>query len=187
MVLKDIIKKNEGKYLTCYELVYEGGTNSTKVYEMVSRNNNIRSVEELSNTDAEAVVMILHDSTKEKILLCKEFRMALGKYIYSFPSGLIEQGETVFECANRELKEETGLHLHSIEIQLPESFSAVGLCNEKSICIIGEACGIIGNNTNEFENIYAHWFTKEEVKHILQYESVSARMQMYCYMWIYRL
>ena len=184
MVLKQIIKKDTGKFLTRYDLIYEIEEGILKTYEIVSRNNNIENINDLSRAKVDAVVMIMHDESNEKILLCRELRMSLGEYIYSFPSGLIENNESTIECAIRELKEETGLVLKKIQELFPESFSAVGICNEKSICIIGNASGIIKSNISGDESICSKWYTKKEVKDILRNGYISARTQMYCYMWL---
>ena len=66
------------------------------------------------------------DTKGEKLLLNKEYRMAVGDYVYNFPAGLIDAGETAEVAAARELKEETGLQLVSIKDTLFDSYSAIG-------------------------------------------------------------
>lgn len=66
------------------------------------------------------------DTKGEKLLLNKEYRMAVGDYVYNFPAGLIDAGETAEVAAARELKEETGLELVSIKDTLFDSYSAIG-------------------------------------------------------------
>ena len=44
--------------------------------------------------------------------------MSVGDYVYNFPAGLIDEGETPEVAAKRELKEETGLDLIVIEDKL---------------------------------------------------------------------
>ena len=58
--------------------------------------------------------MILTDETGERILVSREYRMAMAQWIYNFPAGLIDPGETPEESAKRELWEETGLELVGI-------------------------------------------------------------------------
>ena len=43
---------------------------------------------------------------EDLVLLQKEFRMATNNWVYNFPAGLIDEGETPEEAAIRELKEE---------------------------------------------------------------------------------
>ncbi len=54
------------------------------------------------------------------ILLVREFRPAVGKWLWEIPAGLREPGETIFETASRELREETGYTV------LPEDFEYLG-------------------------------------------------------------
>jgi 8-oxo-dGTP pyrophosphatase MutT (NUDIX family) len=65
----------------------------------------------------------------------------LGNWVYNFPAGLIDPGETPEESAERELKEETGLDLVEITETMPLSYSAVGFSNESNLCLLGVAAG----------------------------------------------
>ena len=56
-----LTKVSEGKYLTKYDLTYETSKKNIKNYEMVSRNRDLHSVEELYNGKADSVVMIMTD------------------------------------------------------------------------------------------------------------------------------
>lgn len=51
-----------------------------------------------------------------KILLGKR-KNAFGEGHYSMPAGHIEEGETVFKCAKRELVEETGISTNEFEFK----------------------------------------------------------------------
>ena len=75
----------------------------------------ILSLEDLQNPHPNAVVMILTDERGERILVNQEYRMAMARWIYNFPAGLIDPGETPEESAKRELWEETGLTLVRID------------------------------------------------------------------------
>lgn len=46
--------------------------------------------------------------TYPRVVIEKQYRPPVGKVCIEFPAGLIDEGETVEECAIRELKEETG-------------------------------------------------------------------------------
>ena len=53
-------------------------------------------------------VMIIPLLDAEHVLLERQFRYPLGRAIVEFPAGKIDPGEPPFECARRELLEETG-------------------------------------------------------------------------------
>lgn len=51
------------------------------------------------------IVPLLNDDT---LLLVKEYALGLEDYHFACPKGAIDEGETILEAANRELKEEVG-------------------------------------------------------------------------------
>jgi ADP-ribose pyrophosphatase len=53
-------------------------------------------------------VMVIPLLDAEHVLLERQFRYPLGRSIVEFPAGKIDPGESPFECARRELLEETG-------------------------------------------------------------------------------
>ena len=177
-----IEKVFEGSFITRYNIHYKTESGADKIYEMISRNHHMEK-EELSGTAADAVVIVMHDETGEKILLNREFRMSVNEWVFNFPAGLIDEGETLEEAAARELVEETGLQLVEISEQWKESYSAVGFSNEKVKVVLGKAVGTIQDSHSELEEIEAAWYSKEEVKKILETEMFAARTQAYCMMW----
>lgn len=183
MKYKGIEKKEQGNYITRYNVEYETIDGKRKIYEMISRNNNINSLEELQGKEADAVVIIATNEDGNKLVLDKEFRLAVGDWVYNFPAGLIDYGETPEESAVRELKEETGLQLYEITGFLGTSYSAVGFSNETNVCVFGKARGEFKPSTSSVEEIQSGWYTKEEVRELLDKYRFAARSQAYCYMW----
>ena len=178
-----IKKVHEGRFITTYNAEYETEAGNKKIYEMVSRDKNITSLEDLKREKCDAVVLIITSPDGQKILLSREYRMAVGGFAYNFPAGLIDEGENPEEAAARELWEETGLKLVSIDEVLPMSFSGVGVTNEKSCCVIGTAEGEFAPSTSDEEEIEARWYTKEEIRELLKESNFAARTQAFCYCW----
>jgi ADP-ribose pyrophosphatase len=54
------------------------------------------------------IVTIIEKPTGPELLLQKQYRPPIDKVVIEVPAGLIDAGETVEECAVRELREETG-------------------------------------------------------------------------------
>lgn len=176
-------KKEEGKFITRYDLTYETEDNKEKIYEIISRDKNLSSYEQLHGDKPDAVVIIATDEADERILINKEFRMAVGDWVYNFPAGLIDPGEEPKESAARELKEETGLELYEITDFINLSYSAVGFSNEMNVCIVGHARGEFARSSSTYEEITPGWYTKSEVRELLKNERFAARTQAYCYVW----
>lgn len=183
MEFKGIEKKEEGKFITRYDVEYETVDGQKKVYEMISRNSNMKTFEDLHGKTADAVVIIVTDEKEEKILIDKEFRLAMGDWVYNFPAGLIDPGETPEMSAKRELMEETGLELYEITDLINTSYSAVGFSNETNVCIVGKARGDFKPSTSTHEEIEPGWYTKEQVRELLKTEKFAARTQAFCYVW----
>ena len=185
MKFKRIKLVSKGSHLYRYNLEYETEDHKNKTYEMISRDANINSKEDLNNWHSKTVIIIGISPDNDKILLNHEYRMALGDWVYNFPSGLIDEGETPTQAAARELREETGLTLEKRIVRLRSSFNAVGLTNESSSCVLALVTGEIAQSNSSYEEIKAKWYTKEEVKHLLKKEKMSARAQLFCFTWVY--
>lgn len=183
MKFKEIEKIQEGAFIHRYNIHYETENSTEKVYEMISRKRELKSLSQIKNSPADAVVLILHNAAHDRILLNHEFRLAVGDWVYNFPAGLIEKSETPQDAARRELKEETGLILDTIEDLIHDSYSAIGFSDEKNVCIVGTAKGEIQKSDSPVEEIEAAWYTKEEVRRLLKTEMFAARTQSYCYLW----
>ena len=183
MKYQGIRKVHEGKFITRYDVDYVTAEGHAKTYEIISRDRNIETLEQLQNRQANAVVMILTDESGERILVNREYRMAMAQWIYNFPAGLIDPGETPEESARRELWEETGLTLTRIDDVLDNSYSAVGFANERNVCVFGAAAGEFRKSTSDVEEITPGWYTREEMRQLLRTQPFAARTQAYCFAW----
>jgi len=186
MKYQGIRKIHEGRFITRYDVDYVTAEGNPKTYEIISRNRNIQTLDDLQNRKPNAVVMILTDESGELILVNREYRMAMAQWIYNFPAGLIDPGESPEESARRELREETGLRIVRIDDVLDNSYSAVGFSNERNVCVFGIAEGEFRKSTSDAEEITPGWYTKEEIKQLLRTEPFAARTQAYCYAWANR-
>ena len=165
-----IKKVNEAKFITRYNVEYETESGNPKIYEIVSRKKDLVTLGDLQNRNPDAVVMIITDESGEHILLNKEYRLAVGNWVYNFPAGLIDPNERPEAAAIRELKEETGLDITGITNVLPPSYSAVGISNERTAVVFGIASGEFQKSNSEVEEIIPGWYTKAEVMKLIYNE-----------------
>ncbi|WP_081832595.1 NUDIX hydrolase [Oribacterium sp. P6A1] len=185
MQFKGIKQIEKGNFINRYDILYESNDHKEKTYEIVSRNPNITSLEELSDWSSKTVCIIGLSRNHNRILLNKEYQMAVGDWVYNFPSGLIDEGETPTEAAKRELMEETGLRFVKRIVRLKSSFNSVGLSNESTSCVIAIVDGDIQESNSSFEEIEAVWLSKNDVKELLKTSKMSARAQLFCFLWVY--
>ncbi len=123
-----------GKYLN---LVERDG------WEYVTRNTH----------DVAIILPVLEDG---HIILIKEFRKPLQKFVIGLPAGLVgDKGEEgIFEAARRELLEETGYMANSLELVLSDSPSSSGMTNETfNLLIARKLRKINAGGGDETENI----------------------------------
>jgi ADP-ribose pyrophosphatase len=83
----------EGGFLEVHrdDVVLPDGTHTTREY--------------IRHPGAVAVVPLLDDG---RVVLVRQFRYPIGRSIVEFPAGKLDEGESTFDCARRELAEETG-------------------------------------------------------------------------------
>lgn len=177
MKLERIQKVHDGKYLKKYELTYLNKAGREKRYEIVSRKELTRPEDLGERVSGISIIAYKED----KMLLLREFRMAINRQIYNLCAGMLEDGETIEECVRRELYEETGLSVKRIIDILPPAFSAVGFSDVRTHIVFVEAEGELGDHTSDNEEIRAAFYSKEEIEVLLQTEEFSARSQIAAY------
>ncbi len=172
-----IEKVKDGAYLKNYELTYINKAGKEKKYEIVSRKE-IADADDIGKVPSGVSII----ATKEgKLLLLHEFRMGVNKRIYNLCAGMIEEGETIEECIQRELYEETGLKVKEILTVLPPSYSAVAISDLKTYIAYVEVEGELSDHSSDNEDIIPGFYTKEEVTKLIQTEDFSSRAQLAAY------
>ena len=187
MELKELRKIYEGKFLTYYIADFINKEGNIKSYEFISRDKNLTK-ENFGKNKPAGVGMVTFSTDRSKILLQSEFRLATNRFVYNFPAGLIDKGETPVEAAKRELKEETGLEMVELLAELSPSYASQGTSDELMVIVICTVAGEIKESCFADEEIKAGWFTKEEVKKLLAEGAfMSVRTQMFLWSWVNEL
>jgi len=167
-------KVRDGKYLKGYELAYLNKAGVEKTYEMVSFAE-LKNADELGKSVNGISIVAFMDG---KMLLLREFRMGVNRFVYNLCAGMLNAGETIEECIARELYEETGLTLKRILRILPPSFAAVSISDVKNQIAFVEVSGKLSDHTSPNEEIEPAFYTKEEIADLLEHEEFSTRAQL---------
>lgn len=148
---ENIVPLLDVKYVRVFDLQYAPG----KHYFDVSRNARETLVASMTDTEfrkqtpsaVTCAVICADDSHEARLLLFREYRYPVGRFLLSPPAGLIDPEDknapegAAFSAAKRELFEETGLRFgngDSMHLINPLLFSSPGLTDESNamVCII---------------------------------------------------
>ena len=112
--------------------------------------------------------------------MTREFRVPLGGYELSLPSGMIDPGESPVEAAVREFKEETGLTLGKVYHVSPPLASSAGLTDETVAIVYGEASGTVSSAyLTEHEDIEVRLASIADIRKLFaspQKDIISSRL-----------
>lgn len=135
MKSNDIEQLTNCKWVNLYKVEKEFGS-----YYFCSRNtkDNLEILNKNKQADAVRILPYVKKNNKIYLVLEKEYRTPLDKYIYGTPAGLIDKGETPIESAKRELYEEIGANVVSIEQLSNKLYSSAGLTDESVIVFFAQ-------------------------------------------------
>lgn len=97
-------------------------------------------------------VAIVPMNEKGEILLVRQYRHAVGKSLLEIPAGKLEPGESMTDCARRELLEETGYEAAGLQ-RLISFFSTPGFTNEMLHLFLATGLTYKGQKTDDDEDI----------------------------------
>lgn len=175
-----ITKQTNNRFLNLYDFQGVDRKDHEIHYYVASRAENIEQLKiNKENWDGDAVIVyaVYKEEGVEKLVLIKQYRYSIDRYIYELPAGLVDKGESLRQAAARELKEETGLDLIPIEVdEIYEKpfFTSVGMSDECCVTIYGEAKGQVSlDQLEDLEDIEVVLADRKQVREILANEIVA--------------
>ena len=125
------------KFLNLFKITYEQDGKTFDYF--VSSRRNLQNLEIINEkTDAVRAVPYIKKDGKIYVVLIKEFRHAIGKYIYGTPAGLVDNGESTENTIKRELKEEIGAKVLYLQKVQDSAYSSAGMTDETIECFYAE-------------------------------------------------
>lgn len=122
------------------------------------------SIESIKHPGAACIVPFL---APDKVILIRQYRAVIDKYIWEAPAGTLKTGEVPLQCARRELEEETGYGAKSFRM-VGAVYTTPGFSNE--IIYIYKAASLQKTAAvpEDDEIISARTFTTGELKRMFR-------------------
>ena len=173
--IKKVIPLVESKFVGLYNVKYLNKKNEEKTWTVASRKNK-ETLENIylknENDKIDAVIICAYHKSSKKLVIIKEFRVPINKYIYELPAGLVDIDDKSFESAViRELKEETGLDVIEIneELSCEQVYLSPGMTDESVAFVYCTCDGEISNNyLEDDEDIETFLVSQEEAKEMIK-------------------
>lgn len=172
--IKEINTLSKTKFVSLYDVAYENKLGKEKHWTVSSR----KSKEELEQIylqnkedKIDAVVICAYHKSEKKLVLINQYRVPINKHIYELPAGLVDNNEDAETSVRRELKEETGLDLISInKINSKDKLYLSPGMTDESVAFVYCVCN--GQLSDEYleedEDIKALLISQEDAKNILE-------------------
>ncbi len=96
-----------------------------------------------------------------KLLIIRQFRYPLKKYILEFPAGKLDSGQSPLDTARRELEEETGFEAASLHHEF-SFYTSPGICDEVIHLFMAAGLTQAEQRLEEGEHITVESHTLEE-------------------------
>jgi ADP-ribose pyrophosphatase len=104
---------------------------------------------------------------RDKVILLRQYRPVIQKYLYELPAGTAEKGETSLSCAKRELTEETGYAGGKFTL-LGHIYPVPGYSTEKIAIFKAEKLKPVQYHAEEDEVISILTVNKATVRHMFK-------------------
>lgn len=129
-----------------------------------------------------AVCLLVLDEN-DRVLLERQPRTALDRIIVEVPAGKLEPGEDPQECARRELIEETGYRVESMEHVL-SFFTAAGYSDEVLHIFFAKGATAGEKQPEEDELIATFWLNAEEFVDCVLNGTIQDSKTVICGLWL---
>lgn len=174
--------EKSSKFLHTYNIEVALDNGGTHIYTVATRNE-VNSLEDLPREEGDAVSIIASSPDREQMLVIKEYRPPVNGYVWAFPAGLIDPEDTDFEtAAARELKEETGYDIVSVDDILRSTYTSPGMTNETVAFVymtVDPNQSDAQQHLEASEDIEVRWVDRSGAREILEgTDSIDQRMAL---------
>lgn len=112
-------------------------------------------------------VVIIPRMAKDKYILIRQFRFAAKAWLWEWPAGGMERGETLMGAAKRECMEEIGYRPKKLT-KILNFYPSPGISSEVMHLFLAEGLTPEKRSHDEDEEIEAHEFSSREIENLIR-------------------
>lgn len=135
-----------------FEQLYAGKVFSLERHRVLEASGKYVSKDIIRHPGSAVILPILDDG---RIVLIRQYRVAIGAIVWELPAGTRDPRETFLQTARRELKEETGFRAANWK-KLVEYYPSPGFLNERMAIFLATGLKAGRANPEEDEQITTH-------------------------------
>ena len=140
----------------------------------------------------DAVAVLLYDPVNDKVVMIEQFRIGAiadeqGPWLLEIVAGMIDEGESVRQVAQRECLEEAGIEVHALET-IHTFYTSPGGSSEKIylMCGLVDSSGVGGIHglDHEDEDIKVSVHDYQEIDDLLGSDHISSAIPLVALQWL---
>ena len=155
-------------------LFWHGRVFDFKSEEEVLPNGKHTSIEVIRHPGSSAIVPVQGDHS---VLLLRQYRPAIRRFIWEIPAGTMRLGENPLDCAKRELQEECGVVGNRFE-NMGEILIAPGYSDERIHLFLATELVPCRQELDEDECLEVHSFRLEEAMEMIRKGDIEDAMSI---------
>jgi ADP-ribose pyrophosphatase len=137
------------------ELLVKGAKFNFERLSMQGTDGRTLTRETVRHPGAVVILPILEGAGGRQIVLIRNWRISVERWLYELPAGTLEKGEDPKDCAARELEEETGFHAATIT-PLSRFYTSPGLSDELMWAYAATGLTPVGQRLEVDERVTVH-------------------------------
>ncbi len=180
--VKEAKKITNNPFLNYYEMTVVNKFGKEHPYYMATRMKDDKLKCQTGEYPADGVLICgVHqgEDGEDRVVLVRQLRYPINAYVYEFPAGLVDEGESPQEAAVREYREETGFHFEPLNLDpalYNPYYSSVGMTDESVATAYGYATGSMASDgLEENEDLTVVLADRKEAIRILKEEQVCSK------------
>ncbi|ARM74993.1 NUDIX hydrolase [Acidianus manzaensis] len=148
--------------------IYSGKKFEVYIEKFNLPNGKVRETEFIKHRGSAVILPFLD---KNRIIMIRQYRPVIQKWIYELPAGTVEEGEDPLETAKRELIEETGYEANNIS-HLIDFYPSPGVSNELMHLYIATNLKFVGAHPEEYEVIEVKEISIEDALQMIKNKEI---------------